>query len=187
MRMMFLLFPIAIVIFAFNQCHPIVTGHVTLTTLRSWPPSFVGFSAWPFVGFTTNSPYTGIIAQSSPPGPMTHSSQLGLMTHSSQLGLMTHSSQSGLTTYSSHIDFITHSLQSSIITYPSHTGLMTHSLQIGLVGLSIWPSFSGLATQPITQSASHAIQFPFIQNHTYTHIFACKLCNKMKWLARPFI
>ena len=172
--MMFLWFLFAIAIFAFNQCNSNTTGRMTFAALR-YPPLLACL-----VTLTTHSLQLGLT---------THSSQTGLMTYPSHIpSLMTHSSHiPSLMTHSSHIGFITYSSQSSNITYPSHTGLATCSLQIGIVGLSIWPSFSGLATQPITQSASHTIQFPFIQKHTYTHIFASKLRDKMKRLAWPFI
>ena len=175
--MMFLWFLFTIAIFAFNQCNSNITGCMTFTALR-YPPllaclvthsSFVGFSTCPLVGLTTHL---------SLPGQMTHTLLSGLTTHSSLPGLTTHSSLAGLTTHSS---------LASLMTQPLLPSLTTHSLYFGLVGVRTWPSFIGLATQLVTQSAVYAIQFPFIQNHAYTHLFACKLCHHIKWLAWPFM
>ena len=100
------------------------------------------------------------------------------MTHSSLPGQMTHTSLSGLTTHSSLAGLTTHLSLAGLMTQLSLPSLTTHSLYFGLVGVR---------TQPVTQSAVYAIQFPFIQNHAYTHLFVCKLRHHIKWLAWPFM
>ena len=100
---------------------------------------------------------------------------------------MTHTSLSGLTTHSSLAGLTTHLSLAGLMTQLSLPSLTIHSLYFGLVGVRTWPSFIGLATQPVTQSAVYAIQFPFIQNHAYTHLFVCKLRHHIKWLAWPFM